>query len=145
MPAYIRKSPTIQKKKKLAGKQDFSFILIQDMLHSIIRGSLENTFTIRFSFLLWIVFLYSWDSGYGPAGYDGYPVWSCNEERDVQNGFPALQGTAVQAYGYSQVNYNSHPPPLLVNILNSEKMVLTLKEGCVPVELKFYSFYLCFF
>ncbi len=45
----------------------------------------------------------SWDRGYGPAGDDGHPVRSGDEEGHVPHRLPALQGAALQAHGHPQV------------------------------------------
>ena len=42
---------------------------------------------------------FSRDCWYGPASDDGHPVWPSDQERDVPDRLPALQGAAVQADG----------------------------------------------
>ncbi len=45
----------------------------------------------------------SWDRGHGPAGDDGHPVRSGDEEGHVPHRLPAIQGAALQAHGHPQV------------------------------------------
>jgi hypothetical protein len=46
---------------------------------------------------------YSGDSWYGPAGDDGHSVRAGDEEGHVPHRLTAIQGTALQAHGHTQV------------------------------------------
>ena len=59
---------------------------------------------------------FSGDCWYGPASDDGHPVWPSDQERDVPDRLPALQGAAVQADGdpeehQPQLREVHHPQP----------------------------------